>query len=137
MPIDYSKYPPNWKTEIRPAVLKRANDCCEFCQVPNGSMQWRGRKKVREGQRLKFRTFAYDSKEAALADGCYYCATIDNGKHKQIGIYQTKVVLTIAHLDHDEENWDVQLDRLAALCQLCHLQYDAKEKYRRLIAKNQ
>lgn len=24
MPIDYSKYPPNWKTEIVPAVLERA-----------------------------------------------------------------------------------------------------------------
>lgn len=41
------------------------------------------------------------------------------------------VVLTIAHLDHDEENHDVKLDRLGALCQLCHLRYDAKEKYRR------
>ena len=29
MPIDYSKYPDNWKTEIRPAVLKRAGNRCE------------------------------------------------------------------------------------------------------------
>ena len=42
-----------------------------------------------------------------------------------------KVVLTIAHLDHDETNPNPNLDRLKALCQLCHLQYDAKEKYRR------
>lgn len=46
-----------------------------------------------------------------------------------------RVVLTIAHLDHDECNHDVKLDRLAALCQLCHLRYDAKEKYRRVMNK--
>lgn len=48
-----------------------------------------------------------------------------------------RVVLTIAHLDHDECNHDVKLDRLAALCQLCHLRYDAKEKYRRVMSNNQ
>lgn len=44
---------------------------------------------------------------------------------------QVKVVLTVAHLDHDECNHAVQLDRLKALCQLCHLRYDAAEKARR------
>lgn len=42
-----------------------------------------------------------------------------------------KVVLTIAHLDHDENNHNVTIDRLKAMCQLDHLQYDAKEKARR------
>lgn len=42
-----------------------------------------------------------------------------------------KVVLTIAHLDHDETNHEVKDERLMAMCQLCHLRYDAKEKYRR------
>lgn len=84
MPIDYKRYPPNWKTEIRPAILKRANNCCEYCGVQNYSIR--------------------DEK---------------------------KIVLTVAHLDHDEENWSVSFDRLAALCQRCHLRYDAKEKARR------
>lgn len=44
---------------------------------------------------------------------------------------KVKVVLTIAHLDHDETNHNVSDDRLKALCQLCHLRYDAKEKYNR------
>ena len=47
----------------------------------------------------------------------------------------TKIILTIAHLDHDETNWDVKDDRLAALCQSCHLQYDAPEKKRRAFLK--
>jgi len=34
------------------------------------------------------------------------------------------VILTIAHLDHTPENCD--LDNLKALCQRCHLTYDAK-----------
>jgi hypothetical protein len=35
------------------------------------------------------------------------------------------VVLTIAHLDHDIGNNDD--GNLAALCQRCHLRYDAKQ----------
>ena len=45
---------------------------------------------------------------------------------------KVKVVLTIAHLDHDETNLSVRDERLKAMCQLCHLRYDAKEKYRRI-----
>lgn len=29
MPINYSEYPPNWFTELRPAVLARAQNKCE------------------------------------------------------------------------------------------------------------
>ena len=46
-----------------------------------------------------------------------------------------KVILTIAHLDHDEENENVTIDRLKALCQKCHLRYDIPEKKRRKRAK--
>ena len=34
----------------------------------------------------------------------------------------TKIVLTIAHLDHDREN--CEYENLAALCQKCHLNHD-------------
>ena len=90
MPIDYKKYPPNWKTEIRPAVLARANNRCEFCGIENYSIR---------------------------SDG-------------------VKVILTVAHLDHDETNWDVKIDRLRALCQRCHLKYDAEEKKKRKLNKS-
>lgn len=83
MPIDYSKYPPDWQ-ERRARILERAGNCCEQCGIRNYS--FRG---------------------------------------------ATKIVLTIAHLDHDETNWEVLDERLSALCQRCHLQYDAKEKARR------
>jgi hypothetical protein len=90
MPIDYRKYPENWKNEIRPRILKRANNCCEFCGVENGIMVFR-----------------------------------DNINRN------VKIVLTIAHLDHDEENHNVKDERLAALCQLCHIRYDINEKRKR------
>jgi hypothetical protein len=35
MPCDYANYPADWKTEIRPAILRRAMDCCEWCGVAN------------------------------------------------------------------------------------------------------
>jgi 5-methylcytosine-specific restriction endonuclease McrA len=82
MPIDYKKYPPNWKTEIRPRILKRAEHKCEFCGIENYAINPRG----------------------------------------------SKVVLTIAHLDHDPENWNVTDDRLKALCQKCHFSTHNKEK---------
>ena len=35
MPINYKSYPSNWLSEIRPAVLQRAKNCCECCGVAN------------------------------------------------------------------------------------------------------
>lgn len=68
---------------------------------------------------------------------CEFCG-IANGQLRATG---SKVVLTIAHLDHDPENWAVQNERLRALCQKCHLRYDLsrhiyKRKYGRSVFKN-
>lgn len=87
MPIDYSKYAGNWLTEIRPSILKRADNKCEFCGIQN------------------------------------YSVTI--GVRGQ----EYKVILTVAHLDHDIKNNSPE--NLKALCQPCHLRYDAKEKAER------
>jgi 5-methylcytosine-specific restriction endonuclease McrA len=35
MPCDYSKYPANWLTEIRPRILERAGNRCEKCGAAN------------------------------------------------------------------------------------------------------
>lgn len=105
MPIDYRKYPPNWKTEIRPAILKRANDCCEFCGVRNGTTVYRQRAKRNRGQSSSY-----------------------------TNITSTKIVLTVAHLNHDVT--DNRPENLRALCQKCHLDYD-KEHHRETRKKNQ
>lgn len=63
---------------------------------------------------------------------CEWCGA-ENGKpHPVTG---SKVVLTVAHLNHEKH--DVRGENLAALCQRCHLGYDAKmhahaRKYGRL-----
>lgn len=35
MPVNYSIYPPNWFTQIRPRILERAGHRCEKCQAAN------------------------------------------------------------------------------------------------------
>lgn len=75
-------YPRNWK-EIRESILKRANNCCEFCGVENYSIVQRKDKKV-------------------------------------------KIVLTIAHLDHNPQN--NESSNLRALCQKCHNNYDIEHR---------
>ena len=83
-PENKALYPKDWKTRIRPEILKRANNCCEFCKVENHS----------EVQRAESIT--------------------------------VKIVLTIAHLDHDPTNNDYS--NLRALCQRCHNRYDAEHR---------
>ena len=51
---------------------------------------------------------------------CEFCG-IENYLKRENGAV---VVLTIAHLDHQPENCNP--DNLRALCQRCHLSYDAK-----------
>ena len=98
MPIDYRKYPKDWKTRIRPDILKRANGRCELCGVANGSTIYR----------------------------CSYIKT------NYIGTIEcktpVKVVLTVAHMDHDIQNNDY--GNLKALCQRCHLRHDAEQHAR-------
>jgi len=109
MPIDYSKYPPDWKTRIVPAVRERSGNLCEGdavtgydgpgerCNAPNGATILRN----------------------PFAPGEWR----DVMEH-ELGV---TVVLTVAHLDRDAENHEVELDRLRHLCQRCHLKYDNAE----------
>jgi hypothetical protein len=122
MPIDYKRYPPNWKKEIVPTVLNRANNCCENegCDYKNGELLWAVKYKGKSNWFRSFEEANNQKKSGEMKKN----KIVSNPK-------QVRVILTIAHLDHDETNWDVKLDRLKAMCQLCHLRYDAKEKYRR------
>jgi hypothetical protein len=123
MPINYSRYPPHWK-ELRESVLIRAENKCEFCGKKNYSTVWA----VRYRRRSKW----YETFEEADEQP----RTIESNKSGLIpNPKPVKVILTIAHLDHDETNHKVLIHRLKALCQMCHLRYDAKEKYLRSIIK--
>jgi len=108
MPIKYSEYHPEWKTRIRPNILQRDFNRCKFCGVLNYSFGYRDR----DGN------FISETKFNGLnsTDG----DILFDGKYPK----RIKIILTIAHLDHNKTNNDY--DNLAALCQKCHLGIDLK-----------
>lgn len=124
MPIDYSKYPPNWKN-IRAVVLARAGEVrdridkitkeaeCEDCGLLNHSWYHR----LPSGEII----WCCDDGGKAWGESC---ATCWSSNQKAI-----QIILTIAHLDHDADNHDVCVDRLRAWCQKCHLAYDAPMRF--------
>ncbi len=125
MPIDYSRYPKNWKKEIVPFILNRENHRCAFCGLGNKEVVKSIKIRVQDNDgKYKYKAFWFES-ESDLRRAM----PLTNGDFKEV-----TVVLTVAHLDHDETNHNVKMDRLKALCQFCHLNYDAKEKYRRAIS---
>lgn len=104
MPIDYKKYAKNWKTEIRPKILQRARNKCEFCWVENYAIWQRD-----------YNWEWHNIKEIDQMGSCEWEMMF--WEYKPI-----KIILTIAHLDHNIDNNND--DNLKALCQKCHLNYD-------------
>jgi hypothetical protein len=103
-------YPPrNVWLAIRARLLARAGNRCEWCKKPN-----RTRVRVSNGGRWR------DDTRGVWLDDRGRCAA-QPGDFRWI-----EVVLTIAHLDHDPTNNDEDRN-LRALCQRCHLRYDARE----------
>ncbi len=96
-------YPKDWQS-IRTEVLIRADSKCEFCGVPNH------------------------------VEGCWTSEGFDDclelpsllRQRKTEGYKVIRIVLTIAHLDHDPTNND--MSNLRALCQRCHNRYDRKHR---------
>lgn len=114
-PENKARYPSNWK-EIRKAILERAKHKCEQCSVSNGQIIVRGTGKdagtFQDSDANVF--YAETGKHLGRMRMSEYCGC---GKG-------TTIVLTIAHLDHTPENCDPV--NLKALCQRCHLAYDAE-----------
>jgi 5-methylcytosine-specific restriction endonuclease McrA len=116
MPCDYSKYPVNWKTEIRPAILERCGHKCFFCGVKNYDTGYRD---------VDGKFYSSELIISSLEDRGY-----DYFSHELSNCFDKKgeptmpikIVLTIMHLDHDTTNNDY--NNLAAGCQKCHLSFD-------------
>lgn len=125
MPCKYQLYHKDWKTIIRPAILERANNKCEFCKARNGEEIFRA---FLDGVQV-YQYANGDIHNAETGDYIFSSFYEDlepsTRKENQKAI---KVVLTIAHLDHDTNNNDYS--NLKALCQKCHLNYD-KEHHKR------
>lgn len=120
MPIRHenkSRYPKEWP-QISAAIREAAGQCCEKCKAPNG--RWIRRGKTEDGQHVW--RMATDS---CYMDGvCAETGCLVPGTDEDIVGYgrEVKVVLTVAHLDHQPENCDP--GNLRAWCQRCHNVYD-------------
>lgn len=105
-PENRGRYPKDWK-RIRASILERAGNRCEQCGVPNYA--------YRPSQRNAW-TNDLGQAETWAMDG------------ERV----SRIVLTIAHLDHQPENCDP--DNLRAWCQRCHNRYDAPHRRRNAAA---
>lgn len=110
-PENKALYPANWP-EIRQSICVRAKWRCEQCGLPNGALihrktdggyRWPSQQEM-DMYHSELRS--YHSRQQAA---------------KIMGL--TRIVLTVAHLDHNPAN--CADDNLRALCQYCHLTYDA------------
>jgi hypothetical protein len=111
-------YPPEWSA-ISQRIRMRDGNRCKWCGVPNGRLGGRDR------QGNWWDAHPLGEKMLSLEwpkPGEWAWCGRDGHQPKHLRII--RIVLTVAHLDHDETN--CADDNLAALCQRCHLTYDAK-----------
>ena len=123
-PENRDRYPAEWK-EISDRVREEAGQRCEWCAAENGALIARG-KGADTGTYMMHdgRTFSTETGDFL---GLSWLLEYDVDRF-------TKIVLTVAHLDHQPEN--CTRDNLVALCQRCHNRYDAPMR-RRGIAERQ
>lgn len=115
MPINYRNYIFDWKSRVRPDIMKRANNHCEVCGVKNYTVV----KVFRSGLRVNQDDYFTYKDATSVAKKLNLEANTDLYKY-------VVVVLTIAHLDHDIKNNDYL--NLKALCQKCHNRHDVKDR---------
>jgi hypothetical protein len=112
-PENKARYPKDWKS-ISKRIRERAGDRCEGspafpdCRVPNHEIGYRD-------ERGEWQWVA-DGREFTVTEMREILAGEWEGKRL------TRIVLTVAHLDHTPEN--CADDNLKAMCQRCHLNYD-------------
>lgn len=102
MPMNLADYHPQWR-DISRQIRFQADDRCEWpgCGVANGAIGYR-----------------FPDGRFEEVQGCGDEQVEDGGR----GI---RIVLTVAHMDHDCANNDPA--NLRALCQMHHLRHDAKQ----------
>ncbi len=116
-PENAHRYPKDWPA-IRARIVYRAGYKCEWCGVHNGALGGRTRDgkflpALSLGERLLRIEWPRPGDEA-------WCG---EGEHRE-RLRIIRIVLTVAHMDHQPEN--CADENLKALCQRCHLTYDAE-----------
>jgi 5-methylcytosine-specific restriction endonuclease McrA len=117
-------YPADWRA-ISEGVRQRAGHRCEFCSVRNRAWGWRD--DAGEFHEVAKRAF----RGQYIAPPFDLAMTCAGGEVRTVRII--KIVLTSAHLNHDPS--DCRDENLKALCQRCHLRYDAASKRERRVER--
>lgn len=117
-PENRHRYPADWRA-ISAAIKERASDACEACGAPNRQMIRRGT--TPDGYPLwrEAEATAYENGYSAITGA----EVEDSGLDTCDWGNPVRVILTVAHLDHQPENCDPS--NLRAWCQRCHNLYDA------------
>ena len=106
-------YPPNWH-EISLSIRERAGQRCEECGVLNYEI----------GAREDGKWWKAEPKGSGLHDNPRAGEEFPCRNGDEVRWLRTiRIVLTVAHLDHDPRNCDPE--NLRAWCQRCHNAYDA------------
>lgn len=107
-PENKELYPENWD-EISLRIREEAGQKCEWCKKPNSQIVC-----------CAAGGFWWDDEAEAWRDkqGKIFPGTPPAGGWRRV-----RVILTVAHLNHDPS--DCRRENLRALCQSCHLTYDA------------
>lgn len=116
MPMDYSRYPKDWRT-FALQVKKDAGWVCQQCGKPCRIV---GESVSEFEQRLDEIEKELDKKWKSLLSEKL-------ADFEQTGVLQYKpkrFLLTVAHLDQNPSN--IEADNLKAQCAPCHLRFDLK-----------
>ena len=119
MPIresEKARYPKDWKA-ISKRIRDNAGNRCEQCQAENGTVI----------RRFQSEDYHFEHAYVTLNNEVFSAVNGRKLGMDYFDAYQVKdvrIVLTVAHLDHQPEN--CADDNLRAWCQRCHLAYDAK-----------
>ncbi len=123
-PENRARYPKDWPA-ISARIRQRAGNRCEECGVENHKL----------GGRSPDGRFWLAEPTGESSRGIMWPRPGDwswcSGWPERLRII--KIILTVAHLDHQPEN--CADDNLKALCQRCHLRLDAKSKAERRKAR--
>lgn len=118
MPIkDKSLYPKDWKA-ISERIRERDGQKCKFCGAPNHGYIMRS-----EVDPSRWCMDDPETSGCLTYNGELYKWSEAPSEYNTVKMI--KVVLTVAHLDHNPQN--NKDDNLVSLCQRCHLRYDHKQ----------
>ena len=122
MPCNYSLYPPDWKSKIRPRILARANNRCELCGAENGGYGYRDKRGV-WWESSHIQNILEETGRDLFDAGEW----LDHCWDKQGNPTRpTKIVLTIAHW-YDKDPMNCADNNLKAACQYCHINHDKQQ----------